>query len=129
MPKFIFSNSSYLVSFNTPENIKSINTALAKEKKFKVAEVADIDEFLDTIDRVKYFIDIYIFLEGIDQDSLNILFNALGPLKLDFILFNPSKDLDILFAAKIGLDLNFIILNFFTLLIVHLHFYTFIIKH
>ncbi len=95
MPKFIFSNSSYLVSFNTPENVKSINTALAKEKKFKVAEVADIDEFLDTIDRVKYFIDIYIFLEGIDQDSLNILFNALGPLKLDFILFNPSKDLDI----------------------------------
>ena len=91
MPKFIFSNSSYLVSFNTPENIKPIHTTLAKEKKFKVAEVADIDEFLDTIDRVKYFIDIYIFLEGIDQDSLNILFNALGPLKLDFILSIHQK--------------------------------------
>ena len=95
MPKFIFSNSSYLVSFNTPQEVKEINKKLAKEKKFKVAEVYDIDEFLDTIDRVKYFIDIYLFLDGIDQDTLNILFNALGPLKLDFILFNPSTDLDI----------------------------------
>jgi len=95
MPKFIFSNSSYLVSFNTPQEIKEINKKLAKEKKFKVAEVYDIDEFLDTIDRVKYFIDIYIFLDGIDQDTLNVLFNALGPLKLDFILFNPSTDLEI----------------------------------
>ena len=68
MPKFIFSNSSYLVSFNTPQEVKEINKKLAKEKKFKVAEVYDIDEFLDTIDRVKYFIDIYLFLDGIDQE-------------------------------------------------------------
>lgn len=95
MPKFIFSNSSYLVSFNAPPEIQTFHKDLAKEKKFKVAEVIDIDDFLDTIDRVKYFIDIYLFLDGIDQDSVNILFNALGPLKLDFILFNPSRDLDI----------------------------------
>jgi hypothetical protein len=95
MPKFIFSNSSYLVSFNAPPELQTFHKNLAKEKKFKVAEVVDIDDFLDTIDRVKYFIDIYLFLDGIDQDSVNILFNALGPLKLDFILFNPSRELDI----------------------------------
>ena len=73
MAKLILSNRSYLIGFNFPEEATKTLNVITKQRNFRFINEMEMDECVATLEKVKHLIGVFIFTEGLEEQTIEQL--------------------------------------------------------